>query len=59
LLLGSLSAFGPMAGVAIGALQDGTARPMGLTIAVGGLLGLTFCLLSTRRALQRATEPSR
>lgn len=59
-MLGTIQfAIATLAGVAIGALQDGTARPMGLTIAVCGLLGLTFCLLSTRRALAPATESAR
>ncbi|MNS41292.1 Bicyclomycin resistance protein [compost metagenome] len=37
-----------LAGLAVGALQDGTARPMGLTIAVCGLLALVASQLTAR-----------
>jgi DHA1 family bicyclomycin/chloramphenicol resistance-like MFS transporter len=35
-------------GSLVGALQDGTARPMGLTIAACGAIALTACLLTSR-----------
>jgi DHA1 family bicyclomycin/chloramphenicol resistance-like MFS transporter len=37
-----------LAGLAVGAMQDGTARPMGLTIAVCGLLALVASQLTAR-----------
>lgn len=37
-----------LSGSLVGALQDGTARPMGFTIALCGVLALGCCLLITR-----------
>lgn len=45
-----------LAGLAVGALQDGTARPMGLTIAVCGLLALVASQLTARAGRALSAE---
>jgi MFS transporter, DHA1 family, multidrug resistance protein len=50
---------GSMAGAMIGLAYDGTARPLALTMLLGGLIALALVLFSERgRLFRRVTNPA-